>query len=179
VVIEEIVEQLNDATQGGMADEDQGNDQLGNPGLGNRKVEENSVALLVLRRTESVIEGLVGKSQLLVNELSTDVVLLGQERDRLTAKGSQSNVQTLLPGQVLGGTTIIVICGRVVINRGLGYDAHRRDLRLSRSGGSALDLLDPGFFSSFLPSFCPFFFPVLLPDFEPSQPVNPSGAIPL
>src|SRR6185503_5644166 len=54
-VVEEVAEQLDDAAQGAMADEDQSEDELAQPGLGDGQVEQGAV---VAGGTRSGVEGL-------------------------------------------------------------------------------------------------------------------------
>jgi hypothetical protein len=44
VVIEEVAEQFGDAAERTVTDEDQGEDELADPGRGDREVEEHPVA---------------------------------------------------------------------------------------------------------------------------------------
>jgi hypothetical protein len=79
-VIEEVAEQLGDAAERTVSDEDQGEDELSGPGPGDREVEEDLVVSGRFRG-EGVIEGLLGLVGLMVDELSTDLMLLGDPRE--------------------------------------------------------------------------------------------------
>ena len=78
VVIEEVAEQFGDAAERAVADEDQGEDELADPGLGDREVEEDPVVSAAGRRRDRGPVGLVG---LVVEELAADGVLSGQFGD--------------------------------------------------------------------------------------------------
>jgi hypothetical protein len=84
VDIEDGVEDLLDAAEGGMADEDLGEHQLVQPGLGHGEVKEDLV-VLVGRRGERRGHGVPGVGLLAVEELATDAVALGEASDRLSA----------------------------------------------------------------------------------------------
>jgi hypothetical protein len=81
VVIEEVAEQFSDAAERTVSDEDQGEDELADPGLGDREVEEHPVVTGGCFRVESVVEGLLSLVGLVVDELATDLMLLGDSRD--------------------------------------------------------------------------------------------------
>jgi hypothetical protein len=58
-VIEEVTEQLGDAAERTVSDEDQGEDELADPGLGDREVEEDALVRVGRSGCEGVIEGLL------------------------------------------------------------------------------------------------------------------------
>ena len=142
-VVEEVGEQFDDAPKGAMADEDQSQDELANPGAGDGEVEQDRLVVVGLG-SEGLVQGVVSEVELLVDELAANLVLHGESRDGLTGKGGQSDLVTLLGRQKVSGT--VRRC-RLVTVVGHSYDAHGRDLRRSWVVGTALDLRDPGFFA--------------------------------
>jgi hypothetical protein len=81
VVIEEVAEQFGDATERTVTDEDQGEDELADPGPGDREVEDDPVISGGWSRSEGVIEGLLSLVGLVVDELAADLMLLGDSRN--------------------------------------------------------------------------------------------------
>jgi hypothetical protein len=81
VGIEEVAQQFGDAAERAVADEDQGEDEWADPGLGNREVEEDAVVVGGRVGGEGVLEGVSGLVGLVVEEFAADLVLLGELRD--------------------------------------------------------------------------------------------------
>ena len=81
--VEEVAQQGDDAAVGAVAGQDQGEDQLTEPGLGDRQVEEDLLGRS--RRVEGVVQGEPGGVGLLVEELAADLMLAGQSGDGLRA----------------------------------------------------------------------------------------------
>ena len=79
--VEEVGQQGDDAAVGAMTTQDQGQDQLMEPGLGDRQVEED--LLVGSRRVEGVLQSQLGGVGLSVEELAADLMLAGQLGDRL------------------------------------------------------------------------------------------------
>ena len=77
--IEDVAKQFDHAAGGAMADEHQGEDQLPQPSLGNRQVEEDLLGSQ--NGGEGTVEQLLRGVQLLVEELPADLVLAGQLGD--------------------------------------------------------------------------------------------------
>ena len=104
VVIEEVAEQFGDATERTVSDEDQGEDELADPGLGDREVEEDAVVSGGWFRGEGVIEGLLSLVGLVVEELAADVMVLGDSREGCGADERVEGEALSLGGvQLLGG----------------------------------------------------------------------------
>ena len=117
-----IVEVMDDAAVATAAIEQQGKDVLPKPFLGDGKVKEDVV--VVRRRCESLIEGLLGDVDLLMDELTTDVGLLGQSGDgEGAAERPQGQVAPLRRRHGLGGTGV----GDTNVG-GLGVDGERNSL---------------------------------------------------
>ncbi len=70
-----------------MADEGETQDELPQPGLGDREPEEELVGF-VAARVKGVVEGVVGLPELLVDELAADLLLGGQFGDGLAARAA-------------------------------------------------------------------------------------------
>jgi hypothetical protein len=104
VEIEEVAEQFGDAAKGTVTDQDQGEDELADPGLGDREVEEHPVVAGGSVGREGVIEGLLGLVGLVVDELAADLMLVGDSRDGCGA-GERVEGESLSLGrvQLLGG----------------------------------------------------------------------------
>src|SRR6476659_3830381 len=81
MVIEEVAKQFGDAPERRVGDEDQGEDELADPGLGDREVEEDPVVAGGWWRVEGVIEGLLSLVGLVVDELAADLLLPGDSRE--------------------------------------------------------------------------------------------------
>jgi hypothetical protein len=91
------------AAGGAVADEDQAEGQLAQPGLGDGEVQEDAAVLGV--GVEGGVEGLLGLVGLLVDELAADVVLGGEVGDGLCAgEGLQGRALALAGVERLGGT---------------------------------------------------------------------------
>jgi hypothetical protein len=104
-VVEEIAQEFDDATQRAMADQHETEDQLTQPLLGDGQVKQDLV--LRLLRGERIVEGTVGNSDLLVDELAADVEFVGQTGDGLgLGQRLQPDVEPLAGRQSLGGTTV-------------------------------------------------------------------------
>ncbi len=84
-IVKDIREQFGDAAQGTVADEGETQDELPQPGLGDREPEEELVGF-VAARVKGVVEGVVGLPELLVDELAADLLLGGQFGDGLAAQ---------------------------------------------------------------------------------------------
>src|SRR5581483_243803 len=120
-VVEEVGEQFLHAALGAVADEGQAQDELPQPGLGDRQPEEQ------LRRCgrcrgEGLVQGAVGAAPLLVDELAADTVCGGQIRDGLAGQGVERESAAHGRGQVAGGGR-----GRGARGAGGGYNAHGWD----------------------------------------------------
>jgi hypothetical protein len=159
-VSEEVSEQLDDAAQRAVANEDQGKDELANPRARYRQVEQDLFGILG-RLSEGLLQSVVGKVKLLVDELAADSVLLGEVRDGRPGKGVEGDLLALLGCEMLsraeGRVGLVVVVGQ-------SYDAQGRDLRRTRVVGATLDLRDPG---SFACAQLPLQRPNLLPSIEP------------
>ena len=104
VGIEEVAEQLGDAAERAVTEEDQSEDELADPGLSDREVEEPPVVPGGWFRGEGVIEGLLGLVGLVVDELAADLMLLGELGDGGGAgECVESESLTLGRGQIRGG----------------------------------------------------------------------------
>jgi hypothetical protein len=104
VVIEEVAEQFGDAAERTVPDEDQSEDELADPGLGDREVEEDPVVSVGWFRVEGVIEGLLSLVSLVVDKLAADLVLLGELGDGGRARESvESEALSLGRAEILGG----------------------------------------------------------------------------
>jgi hypothetical protein len=85
-----------------MADEDQAEGELPQPGLGDGELEEDGV--ITRSGVEGVVESLLRLVGLLVDELATDVVAGGEVADGLgPGEGSDSELLSLGRGKVFGG----------------------------------------------------------------------------
>lgn len=105
VPAEAVVEMVDDAAIGAAAIEQQGEDVLPQQLLGDGKMEENFVVVLLCG--ESLREGLLGGVDLLINELAADVGLLGQPGDgQSPTEGLQGQGLPFLGPHGLGGTSI-------------------------------------------------------------------------
>jgi hypothetical protein len=101
--IEEVAQQFGDAAERAVADEDQGEDELADPGLGDREVEEDAVVAGGPLGGEGVVEGLLGLVSLVVDELAADLVLLGELSDGFGAgQDVQRQSLSLRRGESLG-----------------------------------------------------------------------------
>lgn len=99
VIVEEVAEEFVDAAQGRVANEEQGEDELGQPRTGDGQSEEH---VLGVRRGKGkgLRKGVVGLVALLGNELAADVVLLGEVGEGLGAgQGREGELLALQGGQ--------------------------------------------------------------------------------
>ncbi len=81
--VEEVAQEGDHTAVGAVTGQDQGEDQLTEPRLGDRQVEED--LLVRSRRIEGVLQGELCRVGLLVEELAADLMLAGQLGDRLCA----------------------------------------------------------------------------------------------
>ena len=89
VDIEQIAAKFPDAAVGTVAEQDQAEGDLPQPGLGHRQLEEH----VVIRRlgSEGFLQGGLSGGGLLIDKLATDVEIVRQVRDGLASrKGVQS-----------------------------------------------------------------------------------------
>ena len=77
--VEEVAQQRDDAAVGAVTGQDQAEDQLPEPGLGDRQLEEDLLGRR--RRVEGELQGELGGVGLLVEELAADLMLAGQLGD--------------------------------------------------------------------------------------------------
>jgi len=84
-----------------VADQHQAQGELPQPALGDRELKEDGFGLGD-RRGESLIEGVVGVVELLVDELATDEVFLGELGDGLSGEGITSELLADLRRQLAG-----------------------------------------------------------------------------
>jgi hypothetical protein len=104
VEIEEVAEQFGDAAERTVADQDEGEDELADPGLGDREVEEDAVASGGWVVGEGVVERLLGLVGLVVDELAADLVLLGELRERCgVGESVEGQLLSLGPCESFGG----------------------------------------------------------------------------
>ena len=103
IIVEHAGQQFHHAAQRTVADQRQGEDQLPQPDLRHRQVEEHLLVVAV-RGRKGGVEGLFGLGGLAVNELAADRVLSGQTADRLGAcQGLQGQLPPLGQRLRLGG----------------------------------------------------------------------------
>ncbi len=100
-VVKEVGEQFVDAAEGTVADEGEAEDQWPQPGFGDGQPEEE------LRRlgrggSERLVEGVVGVTELLVDEFAADLVPVGQGRDGLAGEGIKGELLACLEWQQTG-----------------------------------------------------------------------------
>ncbi len=93
VVIEHGIQNIEYAAKRAVTDQDQRQNELMNPGLGNGQVEQYLLVFL-FGRLERLVDGRGGFAQLLVNEFAADLVLLGHTCDRL---GSSYGLERQVP----------------------------------------------------------------------------------
>ena len=139
-----------------MADEQQTEHQLPEPGLGDGEGKQDAIGISRVGG-EGLVEGLVGLVELLIDELATDLVLLGQGLDRVPGQGVQSELLTWRRQPAAGGVGGRArLCGG---GRG-GSDAHGERILRSIAGDSQLPwmLRGPAFCSCaerpYQPAFC-------------------------
>jgi len=107
--IEDVAQQFDHAAGRAMADEHQGQDQLPQPRLGNRQVEEDLLGSQ--NRGEGTVERLLRGVHLLVEELPADLVLAGQLGDCFRpGEHLDGQVSPLLSRQLLGRTRNMNSC---------------------------------------------------------------------
>ena len=100
-IVEQVAEQLDHAAGRAMADQHQGQDQLPQPRLGDREVEEDLVG--PGRGGERPVEGDLGGGDLLIDELPADLMLASQLGDRLgPGEGPDGQLLPLLRQESLG-----------------------------------------------------------------------------
>ena len=101
-IIEEVTQQLDHAAVRTMADPYQGQDQLPQPSLGDRQVEQDVIGRM--RGSEGPAKSRLGSVGLVVEEFATDLVLPGQLGDRLRpGEDLNGQVSPLLWLESLGG----------------------------------------------------------------------------
>ena len=146
-----VREKLDDAAQGTVADEHQGQNDLTQPGTSDGQVEQH-LFLVAGHGGKGLLQSVEGHVELLVDELAAALVLLCQMTDGLTGQGVQSELAALAGSQTVSRTIRrrdpFAVGGqnRLVAVLGPSYDAHGRDLHRSRVVGTVLDLRDPGVF---------------------------------
>ena len=127
--IEDVAQQFDHAAGRAMADEHQGQDQLPQPRLGNRQVEEDLLGSQ--NRGEGTVERLLRGVHLLVEELPADVVLAGQLGDCFRpGEHLDGQVSPLLRRQLLGRTRNMNSCRSWPVKRsrsGSGITLRDRD----------------------------------------------------
>ncbi len=100
--VEEVTQQRDDAAVRAVTGQDQGEDQLTEPGRGDRQVEEDLLGRW--RRVEGVVQGELGGVGLSVEELAADLMLAGQLGDRLRAvEDLEGQLLPLLGRELLSG----------------------------------------------------------------------------
>ena len=131
--IEDVVQQFDHAAGRAMADEHQGQDQLPQPRLGNRQVEEDLLGSQ--NRGEGTVERPLRGVHLLVEELPADLVLAGQLGDCFRpGEHLDGQVSPLLRRQLLGRTRNMNSCRSWPVKRsrsGSGITLRDRDRQSS------------------------------------------------
>jgi len=84
-VVEQSQEQFGNAAIGTVADQDQSQDELFEPGLGDRDGEQNVIVALGRFRFECLLQSNTSGVYLLGDELATNIILLGGIGDRASA----------------------------------------------------------------------------------------------
>jgi hypothetical protein len=103
--VEEVTPKFDDATQGTAADQQQGERGLRQPLLGHGQEEEDLV--VALGGGERVVQSGLGGGCLLIDELTTDVVLLGQVGDGgWSGEGLDANDQSFTSTEGFGGAGV-------------------------------------------------------------------------
>jgi hypothetical protein len=100
-IIEEVAEQFLDATERAVANEGKTEDELTEPGFGDRKREEE-LGRVGVGWVEGLVDGVVGVVELVVDELATDVMLVGQVGDGLSGERVEGELLTCRRGQQAG-----------------------------------------------------------------------------
>src|SRR5262249_44474041 len=101
-VVEEVAEQFDDAAVGAVADQDQAEGQLPQPGLGDGQAEQDTLGVRVGCR-EGGVEGLLGLGGLPVDEFAGDVGGGGEGGEGVGGgRGLQGGVWALRGGWPVG-----------------------------------------------------------------------------
>ncbi len=96
--VEEVVQEFGDAAEGTVANEGESEDELPQPRLGDRKPKEEWGGL-VARRGEGMVQGVMRLLELLVDELTADLLLAGQFGDGLAGQGVEGELLACLGRQ--------------------------------------------------------------------------------
>jgi hypothetical protein len=111
LMIEDVRQQFDHAAGRTMADQNQAQDQLPQPRLGDREVEEDVIGSG--QGSEGLAEDRFGGVNLLIDELPADLVLTGQPGDRFgPGERLDGQFSSRLRQESLGGTRGIDMCGR-------------------------------------------------------------------
>jgi hypothetical protein len=102
-IVEEIGEQFGHPAERAVADQDQAKHELPKPVLGDGEGEQDGIEVC-RRGGEGLVQGIVGVVDLPVDELTTDLVLLGQGADRVPGQGVEGELLALLGQQAVGGS---------------------------------------------------------------------------
>jgi hypothetical protein len=94
VEVEQVSEQVDDASIRAVAAEGQGQDQLAQPGPGDGQPEEEVIGPVIGRWVEGQIEPSLGAAQLLVDELPADEVLGGDAGNGHAGKGVEGQTES-------------------------------------------------------------------------------------
>ena len=97
-LVEEVVEQFRDPAERAVADEQQAEHELPQPALGDGQSKEDRV-LVGGRWGKGLVQRVVGLVELLVDELATDLMFLGQGADRVAGQDFQGELLALLRQQ--------------------------------------------------------------------------------
>ena len=97
-MVEEVAEQFLNAAKGAVADEGEAKNELAKPGLGNGEPEQQPRGV-DRRQGKSLVEGVVGMVELLVDELAADVLVLGEVGDGYASQGIEGKLLAGRPGQ--------------------------------------------------------------------------------
>src|SRR5215212_5915799 len=84
-MVEQGQQQFSHAAVGAVADQQQSQDELLEPGLGDSNGEPDVLVALCSNRVEGLLQGQASRVELLVDELAADVVFLGGITDRAGA----------------------------------------------------------------------------------------------
>jgi hypothetical protein len=107
--IKDVAEELDDAAERTVADEDQGEDDLAQQRLGNRDGEQDLFVVVVRFGCEGAVEGLLCLAGLLIDELAADVVFVGEVAERLCAgEGFEGEALPLQRVEAVGGARSVV-----------------------------------------------------------------------
>jgi hypothetical protein len=99
-VVEQVVEDLPDASKGTVADQNQGEDELAQPRLGDRQPEEQIIGFI--GRGKGEIKTMLSLVELLVDELAADSVAVGESRDGAPRKGVEGQLAARQGVKLLG-----------------------------------------------------------------------------